>query len=376
MKKEVTFQGLTLPVNQSKGLYVPILDKGFLIKGVGDKTTKKIMAGVLKNKALLFVGPTGCGKTALVKYLSSLTNNSYKRIQITGSTDIEHLAGRQLLNDKGTYWVNGILAEAMKHGYWLLLDEINTALPEVMFIINSILDDDAKLILDLNNGEEIERHPNFRLFAAMNPSEDYAGTKEMNKAQKDRFQIVPFDYPSAQMEISILEARSGVSRKLGTVKTSNKGVLKRMVEFANILREGNIDQDILTVCSTRQLIDWIQLSDILTLKEAAEMSVIDRAEVEEVSKIKDELNKLFRDGETLDSNKKDDEQHLKFKEAKEVEDKAKAADERVKKLAEELLNNSNQSTAKETPAKETSEKLNVEETTEKLEREEVNSIPF
>ena len=94
---------------------------------------------------------------------------------------------------------------AWKYGFRIVLDELNSALPEILMILHPALDDRRILVLDEKSGEVIPRHPNCRIFATMNPTEDYAGTKEMNQALVDRFagQII-VDYPDARKERAII----------------------------------------------------------------------------------------------------------------------------------------------------------------------------
>ena len=202
-QKSFKLDGISVPINSRKTPYIPDVTN-FIETALDKKNIQSIMGSVLDNEALLLVGPTGCGKTSTVKWLAGKTNNSYRRIQLTGGTGVDNLVGKWLINSQGTYWEDGILTEAMRQGYWLLLDEINAVLPEVLIIINSILDDDRELILDEKGRERVKAHADFRLFAAMNPWEDYTGTKEMNRATADRFVGLEFEYTSPEVEKEII----------------------------------------------------------------------------------------------------------------------------------------------------------------------------
>lgn len=295
-----TLEGISYPINTAKSEFIP--DAGNFVKGsIDSKNLKAIMASINLDPPIpvLFEGPTGCGKTATVRWLASQTKNAYRRIQLNGSTTIDNFVGKYLINDKGTFWIDGILTDAMRKGHWLLLDELNAALPEILFVLHSILDDDRCLILDDKGKEVVEPHPNFRLFAAMNPSQDYAGTKELNRALLDRFTLIQSGYPSAAKEGSIVSKHSGITKTLGVIKGQGKSVVGRMVELANIIRKKNKDQELLSVCSTRQLIQWSKLCKYLDIKHAAELVIINKCDSEEQTEIRDELNKLFANDETL-----------------------------------------------------------------------------
>jgi midasin (ATPase involved in ribosome maturation) len=300
MKKVFTLEGISYPLNTEKPEFVPEA-KDFLKGAVDSRNLKAVMASLNLEPPVpvLFEGPTGSGKTATVRWLASQTKNSYRRIQLNGSTNIDNFVGKWLINEKGTYWVDGILTDAMKKGHWLLLDELNAALPEILFVLHSILDDDRCLILDDKGKEIVEPHPNFRLFAAMNPSQDYAGTKELNRALLDRFMLIQSGYLASDKEGKIVSKHSGITSTLGKIGGRGKTVISRMVELANIIRTKNESAELISICSTRQLIQWSKLCKYLDIKHAAELTIINKCDVEEQERVRDELNKLFTNDETL-----------------------------------------------------------------------------
>ena len=172
----------------------------FIPKEIEFEDNHKVLESVAivtaKNMPCLLVGETGTGKTSLVRHLAHNTNNAFVRVNHNGGTSIEDIVGRYIINTKGeTEWVDGVLIEAMKNGYWYLADEINAASPEVNFIYHALLDDDAKVVLVEKGHEVVVPHSNFRFFGAMNPPQDYAGTKELNKALLSRFAVVRVDFP-------------------------------------------------------------------------------------------------------------------------------------------------------------------------------------
>jgi len=304
MEKVFQFKGVSYPVNTEPAEFLPDVTN-FLDGSLDEDNLKGMVASIKMNRPLLLVGPTGSGKTATVRWLARETNNSYRRIQLNGSTTVDDFVGRTLLDPNGTYWVDGILTDAMRKGHWLLLDEINAALPEILFVLNSILDDDRCLILaDKEDREVLKPHPNFRLFAAMNPWQDYAGTKELNRAQMDRFMVVEYTYPENIFEQRIVAKHSGILLSLGKDGTKGRPVIERMVEFANIIRKKNKDGELTAICSTRQLIQWVQLGEYLDIKHAAKLSIINKCDDDEKEKVSDELNKLFRNGESIAKHKK------------------------------------------------------------------------
>lgn len=169
----------------------------------------QILTSIDLNIPLLLEGETGVGKTSVVRWLAKETNNAYRRINLNGNTTVDEFKGKLIPDEKtGKWkWVDGVLIEAMRHGHWLLLDEINAASPDVLFPLHSLLDDDGYVVIEEHNGEVVHPHKDFRLFAAMNPIHRYAGTKELNIALKSRFSIVKFNEPNAQKTLEILQHR-------------------------------------------------------------------------------------------------------------------------------------------------------------------------
>ena len=169
------------------------------------KLIDKLMIGLRDNLPVLMIGPTGAGKTSMIRWLASKTNHAYRRLNLNGATTVDDFVGRILLSKEGTYWVDGVLLDAMKNGYWLMLDEVNAALPEILFVLHSLMDDDRMVVVAENDGAIVRPHPDFRLVAAMNPAVDYVGTKELNKAFLSRFPIVlEVDYLPEEKEIEVL----------------------------------------------------------------------------------------------------------------------------------------------------------------------------
>ena len=145
-----------------------------------------------------------------------MTNNGFRRVNLNGMTTVDEFVGKLMINEQGTYWVNGILVDAMQSGDWLLIDEINACLPEIAFCLHSLLDDDRMIVLSEYDGRIVKPHPNFRLFASMNPHEDrrYGGTKPLNEALLDRFPVtVKMNYLPSTRKSKSSCSRAGIATR-------------------------------------------------------------------------------------------------------------------------------------------------------------------
>lgn len=250
---------IEIPINDGKSPYMPQVAGAFVDHG---DILKTLAISIRDNLPVLLMGESGTGKTSAIRYLAHETGNGLRRVNLNGGTTADELVGRLLINDKGTYWVDGVLTEAMRKGEWIVLDEINAALPEVLFVLQSVMDDDGYLVLSEKDDKEIvHKHTDFRLFATCNPPE-YAGTKEMNKALLSRFAIcISAEFPPAAKELEIIENHLG-----NTVASSEMAI--KLVGLAGETRKakelGTADYAI----NTRDVLNTLRLSEMMEPIEA------------------------------------------------------------------------------------------------------------
>lgn len=274
----------SLLINKNK------VDESFLPKEISfednKKTVEQVAIAIAHKMPVLLIGETGTGKTSLIRHLSSKTNNAFVRVNHNGGTTIEDIAGRWIIDGSGkTVWMDGILIECMKKGYWFLADEINAASAEVNFIYHSLLDDDGRVLLAEKGNEVVIPHPNFRFFGAMNPPAEYAGTKELNKALMSRFMVVSVDFPAPKTEQKILMDRTKVTQD----------VAERMVRFAGEIRVNHAKEQTRFVLSTRDLIMWGMLFNVYKKYQlSAEMSILNKVPSDDYDSIKDLLALNFK----------------------------------------------------------------------------------
>jgi cobaltochelatase CobS len=233
------------------------------------------------------IGETGVGKTLAVRYLAWKTNNGLRRVNLNGATTVDEFLGKLLINEQGTYWVNGVLVDAMQSGDWILLDEINATLPEIAFCLHSLLDDDRMVVLMEYDGRIVRPHPNFRLFASMNPTEAgrYGGTKTLNEALLDRFPIViRMDYLAEDEEIEAVMAQSG---------NQDRELVRRMVRLANDVRAAVRNEKVFGSFSTRRVVDWARMALDFDVRESAGYTVLSKLSAFDAEVVEDILDNYF-----------------------------------------------------------------------------------
>lgn len=255
--------------------------------------TKGLLSDIAKfinlKQPVLIEGDTGVGKTSAFRHLAHLTQSPYRRLNLNGSTTVDEFVGKVMLDKDGTYWVDGVLIDAMRKGHWLVLDEINAALPEILFVLHSLLDDDGYVVLAEKDGEVVRPHDNFRVFATMNPSEgQYSGTKELNQAFLDRFAKMTIDFPTLAQERKMVEGRYPKLQYVTKDKLTN--MLKYVGEMRTAYKNGA--QEFLV--SPRGVLQWVQLSEeFKDIQKGAEFSLVLKAPAEEREAIRDVLKLKF-----------------------------------------------------------------------------------
>ncbi|KAI0304300.1 P-loop containing nucleoside triphosphate hydrolase protein [Multifurca ochricompacta] len=151
---------------------------------------------------VLIEGPTSSGKTSTVEFLAKKTGHRFVRINNHEHTDIQEYLGTYVSDPVSGNLVfkDGLLVQALRHGDWIVLDELNLAPTDVLEALNRLLDDNRELFIP-ETQEVIKPHPHFMLFATQNPPGLYAGRKVLSRAFRGRFLEVHFeDVPQAELE--------------------------------------------------------------------------------------------------------------------------------------------------------------------------------
>jgi cobaltochelatase CobS len=237
---------------------------------------------VKDNMPVLLVGETGTAKTTLVKQLAYEHNQPLLRLNLNGNTTTDEFTGKMTLSPEGTKYIYGLFTRAVKYGYWILLDEVNASRPEILFVIQAVLErhDNGTLTamtLAENEGEVIQPHANFRVFATMNPSDGYVGVNELNRATKGRFPVtIQVDYPDTSTEVKIVKS------KLPKTPRVSEAEINDAVLLAQDIRNGQLQGEYEYGLSTRDLIQWFQVNENYgNLVESAKYTILGKLNKED-----------------------------------------------------------------------------------------------
>ncbi|GAB6026519.1 hypothetical protein CHUAL_012942 [Chamberlinius hualienensis] len=159
---------------------------------------------------VLLQGGTSVGKTSLIKWLADASGNRCVRVNNHEHTDLQEYVGAYCSDSNGQLvFKEGILVDAMRRGYWIVLDELNLAPTDVLEALNRVLDDNRELFIT-ETQETVKAHPRFLLFATQNPPGLYGGRKMLSRAFRNRFIELHFEeIPSAELQM-ILHQRCGL----------------------------------------------------------------------------------------------------------------------------------------------------------------------
>ena len=231
------------------------------------ETTLAILAGFAHNRRVMIQGYHGTGKSTHIEQVASRLNwpcirvnldSHISRIDLVGKDAIVLRDGKQV-----TEFREGILPWALRNPTALVFDEYDAGRPDVMFVIQRVLEVDGKLTL-LDQNQVIKPHPYFRLFSTANTvglgdtTGLYHGTQQINQGQMDRWSIVStLNYLPHDEEVEIVCAKvADFATKEGKEEVS------AMVELADLTRSGFINGDISTVMSPRTVITWAENTQI------------------------------------------------------------------------------------------------------------------
>jgi cobaltochelatase CobS len=255
---------LQVPAYSKTSQHVPDLDPEYLFDR---PTTLAILAGFAHNRRVIVTGYHGTGKSTHIEQVAARLNWPCVRINLDSHVSRIDLVGKDAIVLKDgkqvTEFRDGILPWAYQNNIALVFDEYDAGRPDVMFVIQRVLESSGRLTL-LDQSRVIKPHPAFRLFATANTvglgdtSGLYHGTQQINQAQMDRWSIVTvLNYLAHDKEVDIVLAKAPHFQNKDGRDTVNK-----MVRVADLTRNAFMAGDLSTVMSPRTVITWAENADI------------------------------------------------------------------------------------------------------------------
>ena len=256
---------MTVPAFSERSEYVPDFDADYLFD---TQTTTALLAGFAHNRRVMVQGYHGTGKSTHIEQIAARLNwpcvrvnldSHVSRIDLVGKDAIVLKDGKQI-----TEFQEGILPWALQNPVALVFDEYDAGRPDVMFVIQRVLEVAGKLTL-LDQNKVIRPNPYFRLFATTNTiglgdtSGLYHGTQQINQGQMDRWNIVTsLNYLTHEKETDIVRAKAP-----GYEGADGREKIAAMVRVADLTRSAFVNGDISTVMSPRTVLTWAENAEIL-----------------------------------------------------------------------------------------------------------------
>lgn len=253
------------PAFSQKEDHVPDLDPDYVFDR---DTTLAILAGFAHNRRVIVTGYHGTGKSTHIEQVAARLNWPCVRINLDSHVSRIDLVGKDAIVLKDgkqiTEFRDGMLPWALQNNIALVFDEYDAGRPDVMFVIQRVLEVSGKLTL-LDQRRVIRPHPSFRLFATANTiglgdtTGLYHGTQQINQGQMDRWSIVTtLNYLPHDQEVDIIFKKSKKYQKTA----QGRDTVSKMVRVADLTRNAFMNGDISTVMSPRTVLTWAENADI------------------------------------------------------------------------------------------------------------------
>lgn len=247
-----------IPAFKNASEFVPVRDETYLFD---PDTTKAILAGFKYNKRVLIQGFHGTGKSTHIEQVAARLNWPCIRINLDSHISRTDLIGKDVITLQDgkqiTAFQEGLLPWSIQNPVALVFDEYDAGRPDVMFVIQRILEAEGRLTM-VDQNKVITPNPFFRLFATANTiglgdaTGLYHGTQQINQGQMDRWNIVAsLNYLDPAEEKDIVLAKfKDLNNKDG------EALITQMVQLANLTRQGFMQGNLSTVMSPRTVISW------------------------------------------------------------------------------------------------------------------------
>ncbi len=257
---------MQVPAFSKPNEYVPDLDSAYKFDPT---TTLAILAGFAFNRRVMVQGYHGTGKSTHIEQVAARLNWPLIRVNLDSHVSRIDLVGKDAIVLKDgkqvTEFREGILPWSLQRPIALVFDEYDAGRPDVMFVIQRVLESSGRLTL-LDQNKVIKPHSHFRLFSTTNTiglgdtTGLYHGTQQINQGQMDRWSIVTtLNYLEHDVEVDIVLAKSPTYQK----SPDGRKTISDMVRVADMTRNAFMNGDISTVMSPRTVITWAENAEIL-----------------------------------------------------------------------------------------------------------------
>ena len=251
---------MEIPAFSKASEYVPAIDDAYRFDS---RTTQAICAGFAHDRRVMIQGYHGTGKSTHIEQVAARLNWPMVRINLDSHVSRIDLVGKDAIVLKDgkqiTEFREGLLPWALQNPVALAFDEYDAGRPDVMFVIQRVLEAQGRLTL-LDQNKVITPHPFFRIFSTTNTvglgdtTGLYHGTQQINQGQMDRWSIVcQLNYLAHAEEEDIVLAKSPAYDT-----AEGKDILASMVRVADMTRQSFIAGDISTVMSPRTVMNWAE----------------------------------------------------------------------------------------------------------------------
>jgi len=253
-----------VPAFSEANEYVPDIDGAYRFD---PHTTMSVLAGFKHNRRVIVQGYHGTGKSTHIEQVAARLNWPMIRVNLDSHVSRIDLVGKDAIVLKDgkqvTEFREGILPWAIQRPVALVFDEYDAGRPDVMFVIQRVLEAQGRLTL-LDQNRVIRPHPYFRLFATTNTvglgdtTGLYHGTQQINQGQMDRWSLVTtLNYLDHDEEVEIVLAKAP-----SYDDEDGRQTIGRMVSVADMTRNAFMNGDISTVMSPRTVITWAENAEI------------------------------------------------------------------------------------------------------------------
>lgn len=287
---------LMVPAFSERDEHVPEVDKAYRFNA---DVTLAILAGFMRDRRVMVQGLHGTGKSTHIEQVAARLNWPCTRVNLDGHISRLDLVGKDtiVLRDgkQVTEFQEGIIPWSLQRPTALIFDEYDAGRPDVMFVIQRILERDGKFTL-LDQNKVIRPNPYFRLFATANTvglgnlNGLYHGTQLLNHAQVDRWNIVTtLNYLPHAEEVEIVAARVEIMNN-----ERDRKILSGMVALAELTRNGFAAGDLSTLMSPRTVISWAENYEIFRdLGVSFRLSYLNKCDEAERSTVAEYYQRCF-----------------------------------------------------------------------------------